>query len=1313
MSDRRATVRCACGRAFEATAAACPACGKPVPAGEPPKTARRAPEFLDSSRLPSIPGFRLLRRLGYGGMGDVFLAHQESLDRQVALKLLPEELARDGAYVQRFLKEARSAARLSHENIVGAYDCGEAGGRYYFAMEYVAGETVFRVVKRQKALPEAKALDIARQVTRGLRHALHHGLVHRDIKPKNLMITAEGLVKICDFGLAGEVTTADEGASEEEEVHTTPAYASPEQCRGEALDHRTDIYSLGVSLFEMLTGRRPFVAENSRALMTKQVTEAPPEPRSLNPAVSPAANDLILRMLRKKPEERFRDYEELLAALDALLDGAPAAASKTTRSQAPPRRRPALALVAGAAAALALAAALFIALRKKDEPPAPVAPAPGPAPEIDLLLEEARALEKSARGRTGQVAAVRAKWRDLEAHHRGTPHHALFTTGLMEFEARVATEAEAAAEKLIRDANHHVKAGRPAEALRELRRLPADFARTDAGARVAQRASELERVLDDTFREGLQAAADLALSGKFEEARRHLNALKPALSFLGDRGIEYLRPQQRVEIEAMAKRLSEEELEAKKRAEEAARKPAPPAPPAPEPKPAVPAPPPAPPAPPVHFAALIDPAERADAGKRAAALAHFMTSAPKSPFYLAAAVFLSREEAAWRLDGPAAAALAEYLATPALATAETVAAAEHQRLFALLSSKIAGLGGAPADALQLFACAHLEEILAKKGRVEPALLLQARLGKAPVTDLWGLPGSAARVEMARFLLRPTALGLARAAEGASASPDFAARFLGALCAMKEASFDAAAAADRMRKLGAGAPDAGWTRLCDATAERLRQGLTCEACLGQGRYPCPGCSAAGTVACPACKGGGRVVDPADLSEKTCGACKARKIAACGACGGTKSARCAACEGKKTRAFLPAGHFRFLAELAACTACAGAGGLFPNVAWPCERCDGNGRALEEVPREFARLPAWIRGREGRGLHLALRWLARHQAPEGFWSAAAWNSQCREAGCAPPPAPILPHDVALTSLALLAFTGAGLGPESALPLGGPVSGDSVRRAVAWLVSCQKADGLIASGTSVQPMTEHFLATLALASAMPLAPEKDRAGLREAVTRALRAAAAHQQKGAAWGYGAPSTASDTWSTAWAGLAMAAARDAGIDVPRSSLLPVLQWLDATTDRNTLLVAYAPPDPARVPGATEALSRPETLSALGGLARLLLEGKASTPVAAAEKLLLGLVPAPDPPRRDFVYWHCGTAFLAQREQRKGAGWTAWSQALGRELALLQDAADTCSLGSWAPDDRWGATGGRVYATAVNAFTLSIASGLRPLAGQKK
>ena len=282
---------------------------------------RLAPPPPSASPHPlaeAIKGYRIEERLGAGGMGDVYRAQQISLDRPVALKILPPHLAEDEEFIERFVIEARAAGKLSHQNIVAAVDLGESNGRYFFVMELVRGPTLRQVIQREGAIEETRALDIARQIARGLRQACLQGLIHRDIKPANIMFTPENVAKICDFGLARDIH-ADPARAEPGIVGSSPAYASPEQSRGRRdLDHRTDMYSLGVTLFEMLTGQRPFAADTTAVLSNKHATEAPPEPRSLNPEITPAANQLVLRLLHKKPEQRFASYDELLESMDEV-----------------------------------------------------------------------------------------------------------------------------------------------------------------------------------------------------------------------------------------------------------------------------------------------------------------------------------------------------------------------------------------------------------------------------------------------------------------------------------------------------------------------------------------------------------------------------------------------------------------------------------------------------------------------------------------------------------------------------------------------------------------------------------------------------------------------------------------------------------------------------------------------------------------------------------------------------------------------------------------------------------------------------------
>jgi len=262
-----------------------------------------------------IAGYRLLELLGEGAMGSVYKARQLSLDREVAIKVLSPELAKDQAYVRRFQDEARTVARLSHTNLVSGIDVGEADGVHYLVMEYADGNTVGSLLRRGGVFDEERALVIAQQMARALEHAHKSGMVHRDVKPENVIVTRDGVAKLCDLGLARL-----DGQGEAGQRMGTPAYISPEQARGESVvDARSDLYSLGATLFHMLAGRAPFEAATPAAVMAKHLTEAAPLLNALGADVDPRTDALVQRLLAKSPAERFSSAAELLPALDALV----------------------------------------------------------------------------------------------------------------------------------------------------------------------------------------------------------------------------------------------------------------------------------------------------------------------------------------------------------------------------------------------------------------------------------------------------------------------------------------------------------------------------------------------------------------------------------------------------------------------------------------------------------------------------------------------------------------------------------------------------------------------------------------------------------------------------------------------------------------------------------------------------------------------------------------------------------------------------------------------------------------------------------
>ncbi|HEX40654.1 MAG TPA: serine/threonine protein kinase, partial [Phycisphaerales bacterium] len=222
----------------------------------------------NKAAVHQIPGYKILGKLGSGAMAIVYKARQLSLNRQVAIKVLPKRFSENPEYVERFYKEGQAAGKLNHPNIVQAIDVGEAAGYHYFVMEYVEGKTLADDLVGGQAMDERQALDIIIQVAHALAHAHHHGLIHRDVKPKNIMISKTGAVKLADMGLAREMTDVKLAETEAGKAYGTPYYIAPEQIRGKIdIDGRADIYGLGATFYHMVTGRVPFMADDSAEVM--------------------------------------------------------------------------------------------------------------------------------------------------------------------------------------------------------------------------------------------------------------------------------------------------------------------------------------------------------------------------------------------------------------------------------------------------------------------------------------------------------------------------------------------------------------------------------------------------------------------------------------------------------------------------------------------------------------------------------------------------------------------------------------------------------------------------------------------------------------------------------------------------------------------------------------------------------------------------------------------------------------------------------------------------------------------------------------
>jgi TolB-like protein len=323
--------------------------------------------------------YEILEQLGQGGMGIVYRARDGALDREVALKVLQPALATDEEYERRFIREAKTAAKLDHPNIVAVYAAGRCENVLFMAMQLVRGRTLHQVLREKKRLPVAEALAIVRQSAEALEAAHKAGLVHRDIKPNNIMVDDRDRVKIMDFGLMRS-KMGGEAITRSGDFFGTPEYASPEQCETAELDGRSDLYSLGVVLYEMLTGRMPHKAETPLALFKKILHEKPRSVRAINPDVPAVVEALVSKMMAKRPSQRFASAAELVAEIDRIGRG-----GKMLRT--PWRTRAVLAL-AGAATVLMAAGFWYFTTRAPEAGPGPTGPGSGmgtPVAQVNRL----------------------------------------------------------------------------------------------------------------------------------------------------------------------------------------------------------------------------------------------------------------------------------------------------------------------------------------------------------------------------------------------------------------------------------------------------------------------------------------------------------------------------------------------------------------------------------------------------------------------------------------------------------------------------------------------------------------------------------------------------------------------------------------------------------------------------------------------------------------------------------------------------------------------------------------------------------------
>src|SRR5579871_3344744 len=272
--------------------------------------------------------YEVVRELAQGGMAEVYLARDQLLDRPVALKALFPEYAREPSFVERFRREAQAAANLNHPNIVAIYDWGQEAGTYFIVMEYVEGRSLRDLIRSEAPVDPGQSAEIAAEIAAALGFAHRGGVVHRDVKPGNVLLTRTGNVKVTDFGIARAGTS--DGLTQTGSVMGTATYFSPEQAQGQSVDGRSDVYALGVVLYEMVTGVAPFTGDSPVSVAYKHVREEPVPPTQRNPEVPHDLEQIIMTALAKDPDQRYQTADDMRADLLRFRRGRPIAATPLT-----------------------------------------------------------------------------------------------------------------------------------------------------------------------------------------------------------------------------------------------------------------------------------------------------------------------------------------------------------------------------------------------------------------------------------------------------------------------------------------------------------------------------------------------------------------------------------------------------------------------------------------------------------------------------------------------------------------------------------------------------------------------------------------------------------------------------------------------------------------------------------------------------------------------------------------------------------------------------------------------------------------------
>ncbi|MFW6108003.1 MAG: serine/threonine-protein kinase, partial [bacterium] len=507
----------------------------------------KQPRRQTSRGKKSLGGFEIIGEIGRGAMGAVFEARQVSMDRIIALKVLPPRFARDKAFVQRFLREARSAAHLNHPNIVRAITAGHEGAYYYFAMEFVDGPSVGRVLDTQGALSQRRALEIARDMARALAHAHQHDFVHRDVKPDNILLAPDGTAMLSDLGLARKTNRTDSRVTQAGETLGTPDYIAPEQAEGsEELDGRTDVYSLGATFYHLVTGRPPYKGKSNVDIMYQHIHGPIPDPREVDPHLSDLVAEIIQKSMAKRPDRRYQSAEAMLADIERALQARPATSVIPGEAQGEPGaaqtirldrgaakrtrragKKAAMRIGGGAALVAALAVLLWLGLRPGPQDKPPPDPSDIPAPSVpgrpearDPLDEVAAWVEEHPDDFTGALRRYDA----LIAALHNAARKAKAGQARADVQDRYRKAAEAAVARRVDAAYELAQAGDYDAAIRQVSGLDPQYQKL-LSKKLAARAGALRIEAESEVRSRMQAARDLAEAEQFGPALKKLDEL--------------------------------------------------------------------------------------------------------------------------------------------------------------------------------------------------------------------------------------------------------------------------------------------------------------------------------------------------------------------------------------------------------------------------------------------------------------------------------------------------------------------------------------------------------------------------------------------------------------------------------------------------------------------------------------------------------------------------------------------------------------------------------------------------------------------